>query len=164
MCSTRTRAEEDQAGQGERRRHLDELRAEQHVPAVVAIGDDAADQREQHDRQLAEEIVEPEVERRVGQLEDQPGLRDLLHPVADGRGEGAEPQDAEVAVVEGGKGAADERKLRGADALQRHIYNLRARLIRVRGRAYTRAAKAKKKRNARRASNPCCVPASSMSR
>ena len=45
--------------------HLHVLRAEQQLPAIVAIGDDAADEREEQDRQLAEEIVEAEVERRT---------------------------------------------------------------------------------------------------
>ena len=62
----------------------------------------------QQDRQLPEEVVEAEVKRRVGQLEDEPRLGDLLHPVADRGGEGAEPQDAEVAVVKGGERAADD--------------------------------------------------------
>ena len=74
---------------------------------------DAADQREEQDRQLAEEVVEPEVERRVGEVEDQPALRDLLHPGADRRGEGAEPQHAEIAVSEGGERALQERRCEG---------------------------------------------------
>ena len=82
--------------------------AEQQVAAIVAVGDDAADQRQQQDRQLAEEVVEAEVERRFGELEDEPALRDLLHPGADRRGEGAEPQDAEIPVGERGERAAEE--------------------------------------------------------
>ena len=38
--------------------------AEQRPPAVVAVGEHAADEREQHDRQLLQERVEPEEERR----------------------------------------------------------------------------------------------------
>ena len=76
-------AEEHQRRQNERGGHLDVLRAEQQTTAIVAIGDDAADQREQQDRQLAEEIIEPEEERRLGEIENQPALRDLLHPRAD---------------------------------------------------------------------------------
>ena len=83
--------------------HLDVLRAEQQPAPIVAIGDHAADQREQQDRQLAQEIIEPEEERGLGEVEDEPALRDLLHPGADGRGEGPEPQDAEIAVAKGGK-------------------------------------------------------------
>ena len=45
----------DERGQRERRAHLDVLRHEQQLPAIVAIGDDAADQREEQDRQLRRE-------------------------------------------------------------------------------------------------------------
>ena len=86
-CLVKTRT-----ASSEGRRHLHVLRPEQQLPAIVAVGDDAADEREEQDRQLAEEVVEPEVERRFRQLEDQPALRDLLHPRADGRREGAEPE------------------------------------------------------------------------
>ena len=58
MCQIVDVLGEDEHGQRERRRHLDVLRAEQQLPAIVAIGDDAADQREEQDRQLAEEVVE----------------------------------------------------------------------------------------------------------
>ena len=73
------------------------------MPAIVAVGDDAADQREQQDRQLAHERVEAEEERRrgAGERDDQPRLRHLLHPRADARGQGAEPQQTEVPVGEG---------------------------------------------------------------
>ena len=53
----------DQRGQCEGRRHLDELRSEKHVPPIVPVGDDAADQREEQNRQLPEEVVQSEVER-----------------------------------------------------------------------------------------------------
>ncbi len=53
----------DERRQRERGGHLDELRADEQPPAIVAIGDDAAEQREEQDRQLPEEVVEPEVER-----------------------------------------------------------------------------------------------------
>ena len=54
----------DERRQRERRAHLDALRHEQQLPAVVPIGHDAADQREEQDGQLAEERVEAEEERR----------------------------------------------------------------------------------------------------
>ena len=101
-------AEVHQRRQRERRCHLYELRSDQHAAAVVAIGDDAADEREQEDRELPEEVVEAQVERGIGQLEDEPRLGHLLHPVPDRRGESPEPQDAEIAVVERGEGPADD--------------------------------------------------------
>jgi hypothetical protein len=54
----------DERGQRERGAHLDALRREQQPLAIVAIGDDAADQREQQDGQLAEERIESEKEGR----------------------------------------------------------------------------------------------------
>ena len=81
--------------------HLDALRDDQGPPAIVAVGEHAADEREQDDRQLLQERVEPEEERRrIGQRNDQPVLRDDLHPRADARRAGAEPLDAEVAIGE----------------------------------------------------------------
>jgi hypothetical protein len=93
----------DEGRQREGRAHLHVLRREEEVAAVMAIGDDAANQREEQDRQLAEKGVEAEEEgrRRAGDRQDQPALRDLLHPGADGRGHGAAPEHAEVAIGEG---------------------------------------------------------------
>ena len=105
---------EHQRGEHERRRHLHVLRDEEQLPAVVAIGDDAADHREEEDRQLAEEVVEPEVERRFREVENEPALRDLLHPGADGRGESAEPEHGKIAIGEGGESACRKAERRGA--------------------------------------------------
>jgi len=85
------------------------LRPEQQTTAVVPIGNHAAGEREQQDRQLTEKIVEPEEERRLGEVEHQPALRDLLHPRPDRRRERAEPEDPEVAVREGGERSLEER-------------------------------------------------------
>ena len=83
---------------------------------IAAIGHDAADQREQHDRQLAEKGVEPEEERRIGERQNQPVLGDALHPGADAGGEGAEPQDAEIPVGERGRQAPEGPAGRGRAA------------------------------------------------
>ena len=103
----------DQAGQGEGGGHLDPLRHQQQPAPVAAVGHDAADQREQHDRQLAEEGVEPQEERRFGERQNEPGLGDALHPGADAGGEGAEPQDAEIPVGERGRQAPEGPAGRG---------------------------------------------------
>ena len=113
ICQTATCLVRTRMASSEGRRHLDVLRAEQQLPAIVAIGDDAAEHREEQDRQLAEEVVEPQVERGLRQLEDQPALRHLLHPRADGRGEGAEPEHREIAISEGGEGAVQEGGAKG---------------------------------------------------
>ena len=102
-----------QDGERARRGHLNVLRRHQRFPAVVAIGKDAADEREQDDRELLQERVEAEVERRVGQREDQPVLRDNLHPGPDGRTAGADPLDAEIPVHERRQHAAQAASERG---------------------------------------------------
>ncbi len=89
-----------QDGERARREHLDVLRRQQRLAPVVAIGEHAADEREQDDRELLQERVEAEVERGIGQREDQPVLRDDLHPRADRRAAGADPLDAEVSIGE----------------------------------------------------------------
>ncbi len=74
--------EVDERGQDERAGQLDGLGADQQVAAIVAVGDHAADQRQQQDRQFADEAVESEVEGRAADGQHQPVLRDLLHPGA----------------------------------------------------------------------------------
>ena len=86
---------------------------EQRLALVVAIGEDAADEREEDDRQLLQERVEAEVERRAGQRQNQPVLRDDLHPRADGRTAGANPLDAEIPVGEGRQRPPHEALNRG---------------------------------------------------
>ena len=95
------------AASSERHGHLHDLRRQHHVPAIAAIGDDAADQREEQDRRFADEAVEAEIKRRrgAGERDDQPRLRHLLHPGADARGERAEPKQPEIAVGQGDRHA-----------------------------------------------------------
>ena len=105
MCHTSTTPEihehREDGGGGE----LHPLRGHQREPAIGAIGDDPADEREQHDRQLLQKRVEPEVEGGRRQREHQPVLGEALHPGADAREAGAEPEDPEVAMVQGGGNA-----------------------------------------------------------
>jgi hypothetical protein len=58
------RAGVNERGQREGRRHLHVLRHQQHLPPIVAVGHDAADDSEEQDGQLAEKRVEAEVEGR----------------------------------------------------------------------------------------------------
>ena len=88
-----------------RRRHLNDLRHDERAAAIVTVGEDAADQREQDDRQLLQKRIEPEEERRARQRQHQPVLRDDLHPCADARGACPEPLHPEIAVGERGKHA-----------------------------------------------------------
>ncbi len=101
-------AGEDERRQREGRRHLHALRHEQQMAAVAAIGDDAADEREEQDRDLADERIEAEEKGRggAGERDDEPGLRDLLHPGADAGDERAEPEQAKVAIGQRRRDAA----------------------------------------------------------
>ena len=61
-----------------------------------AIGEHAADQRQQPHRRVHRERVEPDQERRRAEREQQPRLGDLLRPGADAREQAREPERAEA--------------------------------------------------------------------
>ena len=90
--------------------HLDVLRSQQNPAAIDAVGDHAADERKQHDRQISEESEQTQEERgsRTGHFQHQPGLSHALHPRSGGRRERARPHQAEVAVAECLEGALEE--------------------------------------------------------
>ena len=96
------------------RAHLHVLRGDQRPTAIAPVGEHAADEREEDDRELLQERVEAEVERRVRKRQHEPVLRDDLHPRADARRAGAEPLHAEVTV-----GERREHAARGARAQRR---------------------------------------------
>jgi hypothetical protein len=93
MCQICTTWKYISAASACRCRHLHVLRREQRTPAIASVGEHAARKREEDDRQLLQERIEAEEERRVGQRQHQPVLRHDLHPGADARGAGAEPLD-----------------------------------------------------------------------
>ena len=95
-----------QHGERGRGRHLDVLRREQRLAPVVAIGEHAADEREEDDRELLQERVEAQVKRRSGQRQHEPVLRDDLHPGADRRAARPNPLDPEIPIGEGRQRAA----------------------------------------------------------
>ena len=72
---------------------------EQHLAALDAVGNHAADQGKQKNGDTAEEGIEAEQEGRVGKLEDEPALGGNLHPRANAGGAGAYPHQAEVAIL-----------------------------------------------------------------
>src|ERR1039457_2832554 len=82
--------------------------------ACHAISHHAADQREQKDGNAAEKLIEREQERGVAEPVNQPALRDDLHPGADAGGAGANPHQAEIAILKCFKNAANQ-----ADRLRR---------------------------------------------
>src|SRR5579863_7425912 len=79
--------------------HLHVLRDEQNLPALDAVGDHAADQREQENGNAAEKLVESEQKRRMAQTIDEPALRHDLHPSANAGRAGAEPHEPEVSIL-----------------------------------------------------------------
>src|SRR2546426_146731 len=84
----------------ERRKHRERLR-EDHEPVFVgAVRDDAGVDGEEQHAERAERGHEAHVERRIGELEDQPSLGHILHPGADQRHALSEEEQAEVAVGE----------------------------------------------------------------
>src|SRR5690606_22614176 len=88
--------------------HLDDLRGDEQLAAVHAVGGDAAEQGEQQDRRIVEKNGQTEQEGIVGQLIDEPALGDLLNERAGGRGKRPRPHQPEIAVVESLEGAAEE--------------------------------------------------------
>ena len=104
--------EEDEQRQDRRRRHLDVLRGQERLASIAAVGQHAADEHEEHERQALEEPIEAKVERRTGERLDHPVLRGDLHPRADARAAGAEPLHAEIAVGERRQHAAQRTAAR----------------------------------------------------
>ena len=74
MCQIWTTPKIDEQRQRGRRRHLDVLRGQQRPAAIAAVRQHAADEREEHDRQLLQEGIEPEEEGRARQRQDHPVL------------------------------------------------------------------------------------------
>ena len=96
-----------------RAQHLDRLEQRDHAPAIGAIGERAADQRQQPHRRVHRERVEPDQERRRAEGEQQPRLRDLLGPGADAREQAGEPERAEAPRREQAKRVAERLGRRG---------------------------------------------------
>ena len=86
-----------------RERHA--LRGEEDAFAVEAVGGDAGDQPEDEHRDHARRDDEAHHERGVGELQDEDGARDLLHPEPTGVAGLPEPEQAVVAVAQRGEGA-----------------------------------------------------------
>ena len=90
----------------ERLEHLQRLREHHGAAFVHAVGHDARVQREQQHTERADRRDEADVERGVGELQDQPALGHRLHPRARKRDGLAEEEEAEVAMREGTKRSA----------------------------------------------------------
>src|SRR5205814_3921518 len=68
--------------------------------AIVAIGSGAADQREHEGGNRPGQADESQVERRAGQIVDQPAEGHHLHPATDRRDALAEEGEPEVSIAE----------------------------------------------------------------
>ena len=97
----------DERRQDEREGPLRDLRAHHDFLPRHPVGHDAAEEGEEKHRSRGQEAVDAEEERGAGQRVDEPRLRQHLHEGADGGGDGAEPEETEVAVAEGAEGAGE---------------------------------------------------------
>ena len=98
MCHTLMESGPDEQRQHERRERLHVLRSGQQPAPVVPIGNDPANEHEEQDRQLAQEVVDAQEEFRLRQVVDQQALRVLLHPRADRRAKRRKPEQPEIAM------------------------------------------------------------------
>src|SRR5215471_17161063 len=92
--------------------HLDVLRHQQELAAVGSVCENSADERKQHDRQLAQKQVQAEVERVFGEIVDQPALSELLHESPDGGSTCSQPHQAEVTVGKRSENSLDQADTR----------------------------------------------------
>src|SRR5262249_48293568 len=90
------------------RSHLHILRSEKDLASFDAIGDDATDQRKQEDRDAAEKLVQRQQESRVTEAVNQPALRHNLHPGTNAGSAGANPHQAEIAILKCLEDPADQ--------------------------------------------------------
>ena len=90
----------------EGREHGQRLRDDDEAVLVGAIDEHAGVEREQQHAERAQRGDQTDVEGRIRQLEDQPPLRDVLHPGADEGHALSEEEKPEVAVGERPKGPA----------------------------------------------------------
>jgi hypothetical protein len=74
------------------------LCVEHQTASIDQVGKHAAREGEDETGRRGHEGVESEPERRVGQIEDEPTLRDRLHPGADIRKKRAGPEETIVAI------------------------------------------------------------------
>ena len=104
-----------EGGEQEREDHHRGLAPEDHLSLLEAVHDRPGVEGEGNERDRPDEVHDPEVPRRAGELVHEPVLGDRLHPGADQRGELAEEPEAEVAV-------AQPPERRGDRAVRRNTY------------------------------------------
>src|SRR6266511_1347558 len=116
-----------QRDRGDRRRekHLRHLSADHGSPRVEPVHDHARHKAEERERHELAERQDPDRDRRVGEREDEPGLRNALHPRA---GHGDDLADEEEPVVPV-PADAEEGSCAGAQDRRRHAVSASRRLV-----------------------------------
>ena len=95
----------------ERENHHGGLRADEDAPPIRAIRHDAAERRQQKDRNLARESDQAEKRRGAREPVDQPRLRDGLHPGADEGDELAREEETIIPRLQSGKSGTHQKSL-----------------------------------------------------
>ena len=90
----------DQYGDDDVEQAVDDLRDENLILARVAIGGAAGDGREQKYRNRLNTAHQTQLQRRVGQLVEQPAARHLIHPGGERREDLAEPDQTVFAIMQ----------------------------------------------------------------
>jgi hypothetical protein len=93
-------AELHEGGEAERLYEQHGLAGDDEPALRQAVGEGAGDERQQQHRRELQRADETETERRVGELEHEPGLGHRLHPGADERDELRNPEQTKVPVPE----------------------------------------------------------------
>ena len=89
---------EDEDGEHGREEHRGRLRRDHESPVVDPVGEDAGEEAEDGEGDEAAERERADRDRRVRQLDDEPGERDVLHPRPADRDHLAGEEEAVVAV------------------------------------------------------------------
>ena len=102
----------DQCRQHQGEHRQGELRDDEDAALGQPVSERAGDDREEQDRPELQRADEPESQGRVGELQDQPGLRHRVHPAGHERRQLRHEEPPEVAVVEGAQAARKDHGLR----------------------------------------------------
>ena len=117
IIGTVTSSVDGQDREDDREGHHHGLDDDQGRALGQGVREHAREQPEDHDRDELGGGHDPEPERVVGQLEDQPGLGDLLHPGADERDRLAAEEQPVVAMAEGGDAAGAHHRAAAASCV-----------------------------------------------
>ncbi len=108
--------------QHKRQQHRRDLRPDDDVLAVGAIGDDSSDRRKQKHRNLAGKSYRAQQQSRAGQPVDKPRLGHGLHPRADQRNQLSAEKKLEVAMPQGASRRLPAASLRRCARCRREMH------------------------------------------